>query len=63
MQELMRMFRLWENYEPRERRQVIIATILEIECIFAVIIGIIAIIEKSIGIKNIIWSIEEFLWG
>lgn len=35
MRELRRMFRLYDNYEPRERRQVILNFILEIECIWA----------------------------
>lgn len=60
MRELKRMFRLYDNYEPRERRQVILNFILEIECIWAVLIAIIAALNMRFDLREVGYAIEQF---
>lgn len=61
MQELRRMLRFYENYEPRERWQVIINFVLEIECIWAVLIAIIAALNMRFDLREVGYAIEQFL--
>lgn len=60
MRELKRMFKLYDNYEPQERRQVILNFILEIECIWAVIIAIIAALNMRLDLREVGYAIEQF---